>query len=188
MLKVISVGFVVVTLFFVPAVWSADDDGDGVDSGIDNCPSAENSDQADLDSDKVGDLCDPDRDGDGLSNEMEGETTNTNADDWDTDFDGITDYYDCEPLDPDNAVGIECDTLLQVTPPSPTQSLDPNADQDEDGIPNGTDSCPLAFNPGQQDADGDGIGDLCDGSTAALTLALVDGAIGGNGGCTLIRR
>ena len=36
----------------------ADDDGDGVDNQVDNCPQTPNPDQSDLDSDGLGDLCD----------------------------------------------------------------------------------------------------------------------------------
>src|SRR5581483_568145 len=43
-----------------------DQDGDGVPDVLDNCPAVPNADQADLDHDGVGDLCDPDRDGDGV--------------------------------------------------------------------------------------------------------------------------
>ncbi len=40
-----------------------------------------------------------------------------------------------------------------------------DADDDNDGIPDGADNCPLAANPDQVDADGDGIGNVCDTCT-----------------------
>ena len=35
-------------------------------------------------------------------------------------------------------------------------------DSDGDGIPNSTDNCPNDSNPGQEDEDGDDVGDACD--------------------------
>ena len=36
-------------------------------------------------------------------------------------------------------------------------------DDDDDGVPDGEDNCPLDANTDQQDTDGDGFGDVCDG-------------------------
>lgn len=48
-----------------PELVDADVDADGVLDESDNCPSVANADQADLDGDHVGDVCDSDADGDG---------------------------------------------------------------------------------------------------------------------------
>ena len=44
-------------------------------------------------------------------------------------------------------------------------------DSDNDGIHDSVDICPSAANPGQEDADSDGTGDVCDGDTVYGTVS-----------------
>lgn len=50
------------------ATFVSDGDRDGVVDRLDNCPAIANHDQADMDSDRIGDVCDNDIDGDGIPN------------------------------------------------------------------------------------------------------------------------
>jgi hypothetical protein len=71
-----------------------DTDGDGVLDVNDNCPSIANADQADNDSDELGDVCDPDDDNDGVADGDDNcpLTANTTQDDFDGD--GLGDVCD----------------------------------------------------------------------------------------------
>ena len=77
--------------------WPASDmDADDADNRADNCATDANADQADLDGDDQGDVCDADQDGDGLSDASEADL-GTNARNADSDGDGVADKADSCP-------------------------------------------------------------------------------------------
>ncbi len=54
-------------------------------------------------------------------------------------------------------------------------------DADGDGVADGEDNCPLAFNPGQLDIDSDGFGDMCDNCPADYNPGQADVDTDGTG-------
>ena len=164
-------------------------DGDGVSDAEDNCWDVPNPAQMDLEGDGVGDNCDLDRDGDGYTNNFEIAVIKTSPDDWDSDGDNVSDYYDCDKMNSEKALPPDC-TSTPVDPGGivPQPGLDPFGDEDDDGILNGDDNCPTVFNPGQQDLDEGGLGDLCDNGTGKEIQVLFAKGGGGIGaaGCSFI--
>lgn len=73
--------------------WFADDDGDGVLGGVDDCPDVANAGQEDLDGDGVGDAC-QDIDGDGVLDVSDLCPESANPDQSDVDADGLGDACD----------------------------------------------------------------------------------------------
>lgn len=105
----------------------------------------------------------PDQDGDGVHDFADNCPKVANPDQADSDGDGIGDACD----NPDCGNGVkegdeECDDGNQ----DPGDGCEPDCtlsvDTDGDGVYDSVDNCPDVQNADQADADGDGIGDVCD--------------------------
>jgi PKD repeat protein len=153
----------------------------------DNCPSTPNGDQADADSDGLGNVCDDcpldaanDADGDTVCGDADNCPAIPNAGQLDQDTDGMGDPCDDCPFDAEN--DIDSDTVCGDVDNCPATANTDQLDQDSDGL--GTvcddcpfdaandidsdticgdvDNCPLTPNTGQSDLDSDDLGDPCD--------------------------
>ncbi len=142
-----------------------DDDGDGVRDLRDNCPQAVNPDQANADGDGHGDLCDIDADNDGLPNEADNCALVENPGQTDRNADGQGDA--CDDSDGDGVMddSDNCPTTRNRDQANLDRDSEGNAcddDDDNDGLADREDNCPLFYNAAQDDSDGDGHGDPCD--------------------------
>ena len=61
----------------------------------------------------------------------------------------------------DDGIDNDGDTLVDTANPDCGGHF-PHSDTDSDGVRDSIDNCDNVPNPGQEDADGDGIGDVCD--------------------------
>jgi len=159
---------------FDAGVWlyQTDRDNDGLLDGEDNCPRLANTDQANLDNDLQGDVCDDDDDNDSIldadddcprgetgwfseaSTDHDTDGCNDAGEDFDDDEDTVFDHNDLCPLGP---VG-------WISTPEEDAEGDGCADidTDNDGWVDQMDNCPSDENIEQLDLDGDAIGDVCD--------------------------
>ena len=108
-----------------------DEDGDGDLNSADNCVSTANADQADLDADGQGDVCDDDIDGDGFPNGVE-TAVGSDPRNPDSDGDSVRDGSDRCPTVSGAAANNGCPTddrppAVELTFPADGAKLKPNA-------------------------------------------------------------
>jgi hypothetical protein len=120
--------------------------GDGTEAPTNQRPSSECDNGRDDDGDGLVDRNDP-----GCTSAADDDESNAAppaacADGTDNDGDGLVDRRD-----PGCASAADDD-----------EETDPVVDDDSDGVPNSADNCPAVANQGQEDADGDGQGDVCE--------------------------
>lgn len=122
-----------------------DTDGDGIVDSEDNCYQVANPDQANLDGDTAGDVCDTDIDGDLFPNEL-----------------------DCDPYNPLLFFTAACNDGNPLTNFDMIQEdctcvgIGSVTDTDDDGIADIEDNCDNTPNADQADLDQDSQGDACD--------------------------
>ena len=137
----------------------SDGDEDGVTNDLDNCQDVANADQADLDQDDKGDVCDADIDGDGVSNADE-TAQGTSSDKADSDGDGVLDGEDALPLDSSESSDRDGDGTGDNADAFPDDSAE-TQDSDGDRVGDVRDAFP--DDPNEfEDTDGDGRGDVAD--------------------------
>jgi len=137
----------------------SDGDEDGVTNDLDNCQDVANADQADLDQDGKGDVCDADIDGDGVSNADE-TAQGTSSDKADSDGDGVLDGEDALPLDASESSDRDGDGTGDNADAFPDDSAEAQ-DTDNDGVGDVRDAFP--DDPNEfEDTDGNGVGDVAD--------------------------
>jgi hypothetical protein len=179
-----------VTVVSAPKLYcdALDNDGDGVPSGSDNCPSRYNPRQLNVDQDPVGDECDcRPHDGDiypgapqlcdGKNNDCDDPgfpTMPANEQDADTDGYRIC-AGDCDdanasrnPGMPDICNGIDDDCTFLIDDDAD------GLDSDNDAIANACDNCRFTPNPFQVDDDNDQVGNACDNCPAVVNPSQAD--------------
>ncbi|MCK5690205.1 thrombospondin type 3 repeat-containing protein [Myxococcota bacterium] len=162
-----------------------DMDNDGILDDVDNCLDVPNTDQANADSDAMGNACDDDDDDDTVLDAADNCPLVANLDQADMDSDGTGDACDGD-VDGDTVLDAadNCPMIAnaaQVNTDGDAVGNECDEDDDNDGVPDAQDVCPFVLNLDQSDMDGDGLGDACDtdadGNGTLDEVDVVQGAV-----------
>ena len=167
---------------------TTDTDGDGTGDNADAFPE-DDTETTDTDGDGTGDNADAFPNDETETTDTDGDGTGDNADAFpeddtettDTDGDGTGDNADVFPSDPANQTDADGDGLGDETDDAFPNDTDndgipndeddfPNVpnDSDNDGVPDDVDNCVFISNPGQEDDDNNGTGNVCDVMSGAV--------------------
>ena len=178
-----------VTVTYNVTVAVTDSDGDGLNDNVDNCPNVANADQANSDSDALGNACDPDDDNDTVADGSDNCQFVANLGQANNDGDALGDA--CDPDDDNDTVADGSDNC-QFAANSDQENHDGDAlgdacdpDDDNDTVADGSDNCQFVANPGQHDNDNDGRGLACDSNDYRPDTGTLPSDASGNEGGTL---
>ena len=122
-----------------------DDDNDGIENVLDNCPETANPGQEDLDHDGIGNACESDTDGDTLVDDEDRCPFVPSSNNADTDNDGLGDVCDPDIDGDETSNGVDnCPLVANPAQADFDGDGDGDAcdlDDDADGFPDSTDNC-----------------------------------------------